>query len=178
MNWITIVFSIGMFLWSSLIPTAGGNQPAPSDAPTIDVAGLGLKLGMDKESILKRIPGQFRVENTGASVLIEDKAHPSQVYGSLSFVDRKLSRVDKNWNVSGETEADFARALYGVISEFQHNRRTQCQIAAGEGKPINPADEIKSARIFCGEGSYIDITFVNTSAGKYGNIYEVLGPMQ
>jgi hypothetical protein len=81
------------------------------------VAGVDLKLGMERELVLSRLQSKYKLTELSkdSSFLIVKEGPPFEVIGGVGFNGGKLNWISKNWgSYYGDTALEFAKELFAV----------------------------------------------------------------
>ena len=87
------------------------------------VAGVDLKLGMEKEFVLSRLQSKYKLteQSKDSWFLIAKEGPPYEVVGGVGFKGGKLNWISKDWgSYHGDTTLEFAKELYSVLSNIQN----------------------------------------------------------
>jgi hypothetical protein len=166
-------------LWIVLVFVANASH-AQTQAlqDVIEIDGIVLKLGMAQGDVLNKLGDVFDLkEMTGApgAWLAVERGKPMNARVSVTFNKGKLMAIGKYWTVDEpSTEAAFAEALYGVLSNFQAEGRTACALRTASLQ--NPTNKSKGIYITCGRKT-LDVLIVQDQQGRESaSITEALGP--
>lgn len=157
------------------IETGTGAQIAKD---SIDVGATTLRLGDAQGSVLQQLGGYALQGNENnndksATWMVVSKTDSRVAFANIYFKNGKLAAVNKYWDIDEpSTAVGFADALFGAITEFEREGRTDCQIQTERTQ--NPGNEIKTAFVVCGQKHLrIDI-FFKGQQGESATITEVL----
>ena len=157
-TWLVMMFFTSLMLAATAF--AGGNSIAFS---SIDIT-----LGMPQDIAISKLTNTYDLtkiygDDNSSYWRIKAKGQDSKTYGGVTFKNKKVSYVVKNWKTDDqERNYDFAKALYGLITQLVKERNTNCQLWSGE--KIEPQITSKAALIVCGEKTVrIDVIEGNVS---------------
>ena len=162
-----------------LFLTAGNQTRGQSPQDSIQVGGTTLRLGMAQGSVLQQLGEYYALQGmeknsaTPSSWMVVSKNQPQIAYANIYFKDGKLASVNKYWVVERpKTEVAFANALFGAVSAFEQEGRTDCIIQTGQTQ--RPGNETKTVFIACGQKLLRMDIFLMGQQGESATITEVL----
>jgi len=132
---------------------------------TIEINGAKLRLGMTKGEVAEKLAGANLHKITEDSWVIGD------ISPSMQFTAGRLTFADRTWS---QTEA-LAEPLYGVVSAFNEQGYTRCDISADTR--VTPQNTALRTWITCGEKRIL-IVHVIMNGKSYDWVSEQLGHMK
>jgi hypothetical protein len=167
---LILVFFI-MLTMPTAAALAGGNS--------IDFNGIDIVLGMTQDVAISKLTSTYDVtkmygDENNSHWRVATKGQDSTAYGGISFKSKKVSYAVKNWKTDDqERNYEFAKALYGLITQLVKERNTNCQLLSGE--EIQPQISSKAALIVCG-GKTIRVDVIEDKVSHSALLTEELNP--
>jgi hypothetical protein len=142
---------------------------------SIALGSTRLSLGMPQDAVIAALAPYFRLDQqpSGTWVVLTKRGPPFDAVGSLSFVDKHLAQIYKEWGPENQQKGfEFASRLYWALKGVIANSRENCgvELSGTEG----PAYNIKSIGITCG-GKTIEINTTHTEEGVYAGDKPIQG---
>ena len=145
---------------------------AASSSQTISVLGIELKIGMEKEKILKNIKG-FRIQCLGEGTAPEcdswivqnNDGPPFTTYANIGFENGRVNTVLKYWErgFEGSNPTEFVQTLYDLFLRYTNQTPTNFTISTAEQREPG----VTRKQIFLSSGRKI-ITISYTEGAMIG----------
>jgi hypothetical protein len=156
-----------------------GNEPESSQGASPDAIELGnveLRLGMPRDWVLSELSRSADVKpldrNRDSWMVFGRNGQPdssSNFLGDVAFQGGVLSEVWGDWGPDDRLKGvEFARALFAVISQFEKQGHTTCEISTRERG--NPGAESSDAIISCGGKSILIIISGTSESGAIASV--------
>lgn len=138
------------------------------------VAGIDLKLGMEKEHVLSTLQSKYKLTEPLKDTwfIFTKEGSPYELIGQVGFKGGKLNWISKNWgSYPGDTTLEFAKELYSVLSNIQNEANDVLSVSVRRSfsQPGSRGDEIN---FVSGNRKVIVIIVDGSKSGKQVSIQE------
>lgn len=125
---------------------------------SISIGDIVLTPGTRQVAVLEKLGEDFDIKRTDkgdnpskSRWSIRTKDGQQNIVGSVSFKNGKLRIASKTWAdlYADKGATELARAVLGVIAEFEKERTTACTVATD--RSMNPRGELNVATVTCGK---------------------------
>jgi len=146
--------------------TVTGETQGQGSRDSINLGGTELRVGMPEGTVMQSLAVDYDVHQTtlqtGVSLLtVTEKGKPQILIATVGFRNGKLEAANKLWTVTEpNTEAAYANAIYGAVSSFEREGRTQCTIQSAQGQEPTMSMEFKTVFIVCGQ-KFLTLSIIN-----------------
>lgn len=115
---------------------------------TIEFGSVTLSLGMPQASALAKLTADYTTRDKGEGKWEVSSSKDRSTVGEVDFTNGKLTGAERYWPIQPVTASGLAESLYGAMSSFVEEGRTECTIDTWNQH--KPDSEAKSASIRCG----------------------------
>jgi len=130
-----------------------GSSVQGQEADSIVLGGILLRLGMSQNEALAALGPVYDLSDMDGTNWMVSRRGSSLVgdVGSMSFTDRRLVLVNKDWSPPSPTAAQLVEALYDALESSGGGDWQTCRVHSRGLYGVNPDyADLRNIRIICG----------------------------
>jgi hypothetical protein len=163
---------------SAVLFAQTATRSTPDEA--LSIGTVELHLGMAEDVVLGKLAkAGYKVSGVAGTddwvVTEQTDKFPFQPLGDVSFKNKTLVFINRNWTPDADSAANIGEGLYGVMSNLSKNGRKQCSLVTDERQ--SPTAAQKDILLKCSPGdSYVQIAITYREGRTFVGVSETLRP--